>query len=174
MTGPDLLDAAYRLLARQAPEDDTQDTAWQAALESWATTAEAKVAAYRAVHQAANARAETLMAEAERYATAAKREQQRAERVAGLTLALLDAQEALDGTCELRLADGTLVGVKTRASTAVKVIDEREVPSRLVVRPAAPEPRVDKAAALKELRAGATIPGLELERRETRSVHWGV
>lgn len=175
-TGPELLEEAVAMLALGPTQDElTADPEaaerWYAALDEWAAAAEHKIAAYRAIYRAAEARRQLLDGEAKRYAAAATREARTVERMEGMALALLHAQEELDGTSDVRLSDGTMVEIRTRRSTAVKVVDQKAVPDRWL---RYAEPAVDKSGAAKAIKAGEQIPGLELEHREHEYVRWGV
>lgn len=173
MTGVELYHEAQRLiLSMPADAEEDDEERWSDDLEAWADATGHKIEAYRAVHQAATDRASRFKSQAEAYTVAAGRELRTAAQMEVMATTVLRGAEDLSGAPEVLCEDGTKVKLRRRKSPKVEVVDESVVPIHLFVTNTAT--RVDKREALKALKAGDDIPGLELTHSISEKVAWGL
>ncbi len=175
MTGFELYNEAQRLMAdcptrAEVADDPDAEEEWTERLLAWADASEQKAGAYRAVRNAATGRADAFDAMSKVFAAYAKRENRVAERVESIALLLLQAAEGATGAAELACGDGTKIQLRRRRSKKVDVIDEEAVPETWIKT----KRTVDKAGAMKALKLGDEIPGLDLLETVSERVAWGL
>lgn len=167
----DLIVAARGLVTDGlACEDDAGIDAWQADVQAWAEATSDKYAALHAVQNAAEAEAVYLTVEADKLRARALRATRTAEKVKGLALDLLLANEALTGQERVRTSDGSYAAIRRRETVAVQVDNPMLLPVQYL---RLKEPEPNKVAIKAAIQAGEQVPGATLVTNESVTLAWG-
>lgn len=174
-TGPQLYQQAQDLLLNaptpeEVKDDDSLEERWTDDLCRWADQTGDKMAAYRAVYRAAEAREKLYKEEAARFTAVAKREKRTQESLEQLATLVLMSAEEVTGEPVASCADGSEVKLRRRKQPKIISINLSELPEVYIRR----KPEANKVALLQVLKAGEEVPGVEYD-AENRSqwVHWG-